>query len=221
MADIFISHAKKDLPLVDALVQLIEGGVGIRSSQIFCTSIEEQAIPPGIDFKSHIKSELAEVRVVISVVTPQYYSSAFCMCELGATWALTKDFIPLLVPPIDYSDLRGSLFGTQALLINDEKKLDVMHSILEPLANPKEKVVRWNSRKMQFLSQLPQLLESLPPIKTLSEQEANKLREERNEYKKEYEKADAEVADLKNQLQEISNLKDKGKRTLVTVWTEV
>ena len=109
ITDIFISHATKDMPLVEALIQLIEGGIGIRSSQIFCTSIEEQGIPPGVDFKSHIKSELAEVKVVISVVTPHYYSSAFCMCELGATWALTKDFIPLLVPPVDYRD-RHHLF---------------------------------------------------------------------------------------------------------------
>jgi len=211
VADIFISHAQKDLPLIEALVQLIEGGIGIRSTQIFCSSIEEQGIPPGADFKSHIKAELASVRVVISVVTPQYYNSAFCMCELGATWALTKDFIPLLVPPIDYSDLRGSLFGTQALLINDEKKLDVMHSVLETLANPKEKVVRWNSRKAQFLKSLPSILQTLPQVKTLSEQEARKLVAEREEYKVEFEEADAEVATLKKQIAEISQLKDKAK----------
>ena len=56
MADVFISHAKNDLPLIEALIQLIEGGIGIRSTQIFCSSIEEQAIPPGVDFKSYIKS---------------------------------------------------------------------------------------------------------------------------------------------------------------------
>src|SRR5262249_44578975 len=136
--------------LVDAFVQLIEGGVGFNSDQIFCSSIEEQGIPPGVDFKTHIKTELSQVKVVVSLVSLHYYSSAFCMCELGATWALSKAFVPLLVPPVDYGDLRGSLFGTQALLINDEKKLDAMQFVLEPFAAKKEPVVRWNSRKQQF-----------------------------------------------------------------------
>ncbi len=209
MADIFISHSSNDVALVDGLVQLLEGGVGIRSDQIFCSSLEEQGIPPGVDFKSFIKEKLGEAKVVIAVISPQYYASAFCMCELGATWAMTKNFIPLLVPPVTYSDLRGSLFGSQALPIHDDKKLDAMHSIIVPLAGNAEKVARWNSRKAQFLKQLPELLKALKLVTTLSANEANQLRTERDEYKTEFEKADAEIARLNRQILELEKAKDK------------
>lgn len=209
LADIFVSHASHDVALVDELIQLIEGGIGIRSDQIFCSSLEELGIPPGLDFKSFLKEKLGEAKVVIAVVSPQYYNSSFCMCELGATWALTKSFVPLLVPPITQADLRGSLFGSQALAIDEDKKLDVMQSVIVTLATKPETVARWNSRKTQFLKQLPDLLKGLKPVTTLSEKDANQLRSQRDEYKSEFENADAEVATLRRRVAELEKVKDK------------
>jgi hypothetical protein len=166
VARIFISHSRKDTPLVEALVQLLEGGIGIRSFQIICSSLEEQAIPAGADFKRHIMEALGDAQVVVAVVTAQYYESAFCMCELGAAWALTKRCVPLLVPPVDSTDLRGSLFGTQAIPIDDERSLDTMHSVLQSLAQSPESVTRWNKRKSQFLKLLSGVLASLEQAKT-------------------------------------------------------
>jgi hypothetical protein len=209
LADIFVSHSSHDVALVDALIQLIEGGIGIRSGQIFCSSLEDQSIPPGLDFKSFVKEKLGEANVVIAAISPQYYNSSFCMCELGATWALTKSFIPLLVPPVNYADLRGSLFGSQALAIDEDKKLDVMQAVIVALATKPETVARWNSRKAQFLKQLPSLLKGLKPVAILSEKEANQLRTQRDEYKSEFEKADTEVATLRRRVAELEKLKDK------------
>jgi hypothetical protein len=209
LADIFISHATKDAKLVDALVRLIEGGVGIRSRQIFCTALEEQGVPAGVDFKTHIKEKLGEAKTVVALISPQYYNSPFCMCELGATWALAKTFVPLLVPPVNYQDLRGSLFGTQALPINQPEKLDSMHSVLVKLATNPEKVSRWNSRKTQFLDELPNILSALKPVKTLSEREADQLTAELNNYKQDFENADKEIATLKKQIAELAKAKDR------------
>lgn len=209
MADLFISHASSDVVLVDAIVQLIEGGIGIRSNQIFCSSLEDQSIPPGVDFKAHIKQMLGEAKTVIAVVSPQYYSSAFCMCELGATWALTKDFIPLLVPPVGYHDLRGTLFGTQALALDQSEKLDSLPTVVGRLADPIEKVSRWNSRKKQFLEKLPELLKGLKPISVVREAEFRKLKAESEEYKEEFEKADLQISELKQQIMDLSKAKDR------------
>jgi hypothetical protein len=209
MVDIFISHASDDAALVEAIIQLIEGGIGIRSDQIFCTSLEEQGIPPGVDFKDHIKAQLGEAKIVLAVVSPQYYNSAFCMCELGATWALTKKFVPLLVPPLDHTDLRGSLFGTQVLTIDQSDKLDSMQAVVGTCAMFPEKVLRWNSRKTQFLEKLPGILATLKPVKTLSEKQAEKLKIELKECKQEFENADAEISKLKQQIAELGEAKDR------------
>jgi len=208
LADIFLNHSSKDKELVDALVQLIEGGIGIRSNQIFCTSLEDQGIPPGVDFKTHIQNQIGNAQTVVAVVSSQYYASAFCMCELGATWALVKEFIPLLVPPVDYSDLRGTLFGSQALPIDQDIKLDTMQSVLVKLSSHPEKVSRWNSRKKQFLDGLPVLLKLLPPTETLSLKQAEKLIAERNAYQQDFEKADLDIVALKKQVGELEKAKD-------------
>jgi hypothetical protein len=59
LADIFLSHASTDARLADAFVQLVEGGIGVLSGQIFCTSLEEHDISPSAfsnsDFvKAHV-----------------------------------------------------------------------------------------------------------------------------------------------------------------------
>lgn len=83
-----------------------------------------------------------------------------------------------------------------------------MHSALESFAARKEPVVRWNSRKSQFLQQLPHILKALPPIKVLSEQESEQLKAQVSEYKLEYERVDATNAELNRKVAEISKLKD-------------
>src|SRR5262245_59010999 len=50
------------------------------------------------------------------VITPAYYESAFCLCELGATWIMGSEAMPLLVPPLDYDDLKAVLIGVLGLL---------------------------------------------------------------------------------------------------------
>jgi hypothetical protein len=154
MAEIFVSHATADRPLIDEFVQLLEGGIGIRSSQIFCSSLETQGVPPGVDFKHYIRDTIKDSQLVIGIVSERFYSSPFCMCELGASWVLAKTFIPILVPPVTFQDLRGVLGGTQCLSIDRSEDLDTMHSVVAKLSSEASAVARWNSRKSRFLEKL-------------------------------------------------------------------
>lgn len=181
------------------------------SGQIFCTSLEDQGIPPGVEFKQYIKEKLGDAKIVVALISPQYYSSAFCMCELGATWALTKNFLPLLIPPVDYDDLRGTLGGVQVLPINDDTKLDTVFETLGQVTENRQKVVRWNNRKRKFLEELPGILKDLKSPAIVTRAEFNKIVTQRDEYKSEFEKADGEISKLQKTLAEVSRLKDKQK----------
>lgn len=55
---IFISHANKDKDLVEAIVELIEEGIGVPENQIFCSSLKGYGIPVGENFISYIKSQI-------------------------------------------------------------------------------------------------------------------------------------------------------------------
>jgi hypothetical protein len=209
MADIFISHASVDQTLAEAFARLLEGGVNLSHKQIFCTSLEDQGIPAGADFKKVIQDQLNQCEIVIALITQNYYVSAFCMCELGATWIKAKNFVPFITPPLGFGDLKGVLSGMQALRINDPAGLDQVRDRILPFSNDPAGTARWTKRKEEFLSALDALLKGLPKPKVIKPEEFQKLKEEKEDYKREYEKSDEENQKLRKKIAELKNAKDK------------
>ena len=115
---IFISHATKDKLIVEELIEILES-MGIDSTQIFCSSFEGYGIPLGANFLDQIKQELSSDVLVLFVLTENFYDSKICLCEMGAAWALSKQHIPIVVPPLSYQDIQGVIPLTQGLMIND------------------------------------------------------------------------------------------------------
>jgi TIR domain len=201
VANLFLSHAVADRHLVDALIKLLEGGIGLAPDQIFCTSFDEQGIPAGRDFSAYMREELVKkAETVLALVTPQYYESAFSLCETGAAWASDKQFIPLLVPPINYHDLRGALYGKQGMLIDDPQKLDALRDELKHLIREETSTTRWNRRRDEFLKELPSLLAAMKPLGSIPAAEADKLRKERDRYQQESVALDERVERLQEQV---------------------
>lgn len=96
---IFFSHATADKAVTDDFVShILEGGIGIPPKSIFYSSSPDQGVPTGHDFIPYIKKQLKQSSMLIAWITPQYLESSFCMCELGAAWALLPKgkFIPLV-----------------------------------------------------------------------------------------------------------------------------
>ncbi|WP_461256141.1 toll/interleukin-1 receptor domain-containing protein, partial [Treponema sp. R80B11-R83G3] len=94
--EIFISHSSKNKSIADKLVDLIETGIGVSSDNIFCSSLEGMGIPSGKNFINFIKEQITEPKIVILLLTQSYYKSIFCLCELGASWALSHNIIPII-----------------------------------------------------------------------------------------------------------------------------
>jgi hypothetical protein len=203
---LFISHAVADKDLVDAVITLLEMGAGIQTEDIFCTSFDEQGIPPGADFSPYMRERLGEAEVILAIVTPHYYDSPFCLCETGGAWATQKKFLPLLVEPVGYDDLRGALYGKQGLLITESGKLDTLRDHLSTLS--KGKTTRWNRKKEDFLKALPALLRNMKPVATLRGADANKLRVELTTAKAEAEELDKQNEELQRYIAELEQAKD-------------
>ncbi|MGV6831280.1 MAG: hypothetical protein ACWA5P_06945, partial [bacterium] len=85
----------------------------LPSDKIFCTSFEGYGIDLGNNFLDAIKDELSSESLVLFVLTTNFYKSPICMCEMGATWVLSKEHIPIVVPPLDFSDVEGVIPLTQ------------------------------------------------------------------------------------------------------------
>jgi hypothetical protein len=127
---IFISHASKDALLVEEVIELLEA-IGIDSNQIFCTSFEGYGIELGENFLEAIKDELSSDTLVLFILSKNFYESPVCMCEMGATWVLSKEHIPVVIPPMNFEDIKGVIPLTQGLMVNDTMKLNTLKTKLE------------------------------------------------------------------------------------------
>lgn len=213
---LFISHAAADKPLVTSFVDLIETGIGVSQHDIFCSSLKGQGIRPGDDFMSSIRAHLNEATCVVALITPNFHGSAFCMCELGGVWMQAKSFIPILVPPLEVSDLKAVLAGLQALKITDKGDLDVLRDeIAERISIGKLSTPRWNERKDAFIKALPEILTKLPADTPVALVAYQKTLTELADYKSEYKTSVAEVKRLQAINASLTKLKDKAEAAAV------
>ncbi len=186
---IFISHSNEDIEIIKPFVELIESGIGIDSREIFCSSLNGQGIKLGVNFKDSIHKELNDATMVITIITDYFYASAFCMCELGGVWLKSKDFVPVLVPPLSSKDLEAVLSGIQAIYINSPNNLDQFRDEIcnnfdiKPLP-----VSRWNQKKDEFLDKIrfSKIFDREPPIvpKEMYYDLANQLKKSESELSK-------------------------------------
>lgn len=131
IARVFISHASADAPLVEELVDLLEI-MGVRHHQIFCSSFAGYGIDLGDDFLDALRAQLLNRNaLVLFVLTKRFYASATSLCEMGATWVLAKEHIPILVPPFDFDDVKGVIPLTQGFRLNDALKLNLFKTKIE------------------------------------------------------------------------------------------
>lgn len=155
---IFISHATKDKEIIEELIDLVES-IGINSTQIFCSSFEGYGIPLGDNFLDKIKQELSSEVIVLFVITNNFYESKVCLCEMGAAWALSKGHIPIVVPPLSYSDIEGVIPLTQGLLVNDVSKLNSFKEKLEKDFELQQiNLNSWERKRNKFIKNINKLI---------------------------------------------------------------
>ncbi|TOH96971.1 hypothetical protein CGI69_24235 [Vibrio parahaemolyticus] len=156
---IFISHASKDADVVEEIIELLEA-IGVESNQIFCTSFEGYGIDLGENFLDAIKTELSSDSMVLFLLSENFYKSPVCMCEMGAAWVLSKEHIPIVVPPLTYSDIQGVLPLTQGMLLTDSLKLNSFKEKIEKTFNITNGLSfsTWERKRDRVCSRLEKIL---------------------------------------------------------------
>ncbi|WP_320033629.1 toll/interleukin-1 receptor domain-containing protein [Halarcobacter sp.] len=152
---VFISHASKDSDIVEEMIEILES-IGLDSHQIFCTSFEGYGIELGENFLDSIKDELSSDSLVIFILSKSFYESPVCLCEMGATWVLAKEHIPVLVPPLDYADVKGVIPLSQGFKINEPLKLNLFKEKIEKVFSLKSTVSMstWERKRDRILSRI-------------------------------------------------------------------
>jgi len=154
---VFISHAHADQQLVSEFFRLLAYGMGVKTPDIFCTSSSGQGVKIGERFTEEIHKQLVNCDLSIALISPHYYQSTFCMCELGAIWGGAKRFIPILMPPLDYSDMKAVISGIQAVKADNRSDLDVLFDQIRPSLIDPISTAGWNREVNRFVCILPSL----------------------------------------------------------------
>jgi hypothetical protein len=127
---VFISHSSKDHLIGKELVDLLVL-IGLKHNQIIYTSSVGQGVPLGDNWVNFLKENLNSDVVYLGLLTENFLSSQICLCEMGAAWILSKKCIPILIPPIDYNDLNGTIQHNQGIKLREKLKWTKLKSQIE------------------------------------------------------------------------------------------
>lgn len=105
--------------------------------------------------------------MVLFVLTQSFYASPVCLCEMGATWVQTKDHIPILVPPLDFADVKGVIPLTQGFKINDALKLNLFKEKIESVFGLPSALGQsaWERKRDRVVARLNKTIEAGTQIK--------------------------------------------------------
>lgn len=161
---IFLSHSSADKELVDALSDLLTTGCGVLGNQIIATTLEGQGIPAGSqNYVEWLRKEGAEdSALVVLLLSPNYFESKFCLCELGATWGLQRPCFPLVVPPLKNSEIKAVMVVSQNMSIDSASGLDELRDKVSELLDASQPTPKWNVKRDAFLRKLPEILKNIP-----------------------------------------------------------
>jgi len=206
---LFISHASKDKILIDKFVDLLDTGCGLPRAEIFCTSLEDLGVPPGMDFIQFIKSTIQNPSFVVLMLSPNYYNSVFCLCELGASWALSLSIFPIVIPPLKKSDIQDILAVTQLGELTDSSCLDNLRDeVITAHAIEDSPTATWSVKRDQFLNDLPDILRELPKPERVSTKDYYDLKAKYQKSLKQLSNMNKEIKRSQQIIEELKKCKD-------------
>lgn len=158
---IFISHSSLDVEFVSDLVDLLED-IGIRSEQLFCSSVPGYGIPLGEDIYEYLRKEFQNYDLhVIFVLSENYYNSVASMNEMGAAWVLQYKYTTILLPGFDFPQVKGAInpriIGLKLDEEDDivrEKLNELKNTIVEEFHLSQISDIRWEKKRDNYLKNI-------------------------------------------------------------------
>ena len=207
MNRIFISHAAKDQPIVQSMIDvLLLGALSVNITDIFCTTTDGTKIKSGKDWRNSIKAALQKSRVTILIISPNYKESEVCISEMGAAWVSAGRVLPFIVDPINYSTVGVIQEPNQIEKLLDEKSLDRLRDLLQEeleISPTDIKSDRWTVKKMEFVEKIKKYLADNPYEPPMSRDEFEKALADNQNLRLTTRALIDEKNELQNQLEEV------------------
>lgn len=209
--DIFISHAVKDAPVVDRLMDFLKTAGSVPHSKIYCTSKTDSQIASNSFFKEEIFEALKSSRAVIVLMSENYAASFNCAMELGASINnANQKMIFLTIPPFSVETVPTFLKGVQ---MNGEiTKKSVLMNLKDDLANcissDNARTALWEQKVEELLESLPTILAQIPPPSRVSRVELDEVIKQKESLEIAFSKAKEHISKLKAETEALKLLKN-------------
>ncbi|MCQ1855992.1 TIR domain-containing protein [Neorhizobium galegae] len=178
MSDIFISHATADQPLAEMVVDLLADAIGVPETSIFCSSVPGHGNPLTYDFNHNMLQQIQNPKLVVLLMTPAYMDSAFCLMELGATWALQLKPLPIVVPPVSFVEVTRTIGFRQGWNITDTSGLEsIRQTVLDTLGIEGRGNHNFERKRKRWAVDLQLRLKELQPSPKVPRSEYNQVLE--------------------------------------------
>jgi len=158
MKKLFVSHASIDKAKIEPLIDLIVV-IGVPYSQIFFSSSPASGVGLGENIFERLKKELSSDVFALFILSKNFYSSAVCLCEMGAVWIKSSKQIPILIPPFKFSDMKGVFPNSLGFNINDKDQLNSFKIELETNFNliPIH-LTWWETKRDEYLKKINEII---------------------------------------------------------------
>ena len=147
---IFISHSSDDIKLIEEFInKVLRLTCGFDSSEIICTSLQSTGVELGESIPIFIKDNLESSSLVLFMISSNYRKSEVCLNEMGASWAMGKQTLSILLPNVSFKSLGWLTSFDKAIKIDDSEGLD---KFVTMLSRKEIDIADWNRQKESFLS---------------------------------------------------------------------
>ncbi|MCL2284073.1 MAG: toll/interleukin-1 receptor domain-containing protein [Fibromonadales bacterium] len=156
---IFISHSSKDEKYCTELKNYLIK-IGVSDELIYYTSIQAFGVLENI---KEVRKNLINARLVIFIVSENFYNSPYCLNEMGAVWYDGKKniFIIGLDDIKDENDFEGFLDKNNKLHRFEDASIDILYDIIDKNIIPLKKDVKYaNQHKKELLAAIKQKIDN-------------------------------------------------------------
>ena len=90
---IFISHSSKNINIVEPLVDFLKA-LGIKSDQIFCSSIEGNGVKNGLRIPDECKKQIQAANLVVYLITNDFFIIVTPLTYFSSIQAIPGKVLP-------------------------------------------------------------------------------------------------------------------------------
>lgn len=171
---IFISCSARDRGIADILMAYLNRCFDIKYRDMYNCFAGEDRNPLGDRFSDYIRDSIITSDTVILIISHDALKSKYCLCELGAAWALKKKAIMIFVAPTVYEDLMDTpMAGIEALSVdlrNKESSRNLLNALRRQFSALQKESIR-----SEYNTILNQIIDDLYRVGFMCEKPASLL----------------------------------------------